>query len=65
MDTYDFLSAKYKFFYSYDQVIRWFQKEGLVAVKKSEFPVGVQGMKPIAARAAGAAAILQNSAVHT
>lgn len=65
MDTYDFLSAKYKFFYSYNQVIRWFQKEGLVEVQKSEFPVGARGMKPNAARAQSGASILQNTAVRT
>ncbi len=64
MDTYDFLSAKYKFFYSYDQVIRWFQKEGLVEVRKSEFPVGARGRKPAAVRAEGSAAILESTAVR-
>jgi len=65
MDTYDFLSAKYKFFYSYDQVIGWFRKEGLVAVERSEFPVGARGRKPIAVRAADAAAILENNTVQS
>jgi SAM-dependent methyltransferase len=45
MDTFDFLSPKYKFAYSYNQVIRWFQKAGFVDIERLPFPVAVKGRR--------------------
>jgi SAM-dependent methyltransferase len=49
MDTFDFLSPKYKFAYSYAQVASWFRDNGLVDVEMMPFPVGVKGRKSLAA----------------
>jgi len=45
MDTFDFLSAKHKFAYSYDQVRSWFRKNGMVQVDNLPFPVAVKGRR--------------------
>jgi len=43
MDTFDFLSPKYKFAYSYAQVRSWFSENGFVNVETLPFPVAVKG----------------------
>lgn len=45
MDTFDFLSPRYKFAYSYDQVAEWFRMSGMRNVVRLPFPVAVKGTK--------------------
>ncbi|MGH9920746.1 MAG: methyltransferase domain-containing protein [Nitrososphaerales archaeon] len=45
MDTFDFLSPKYKFAYSYSQVVSWFRANGFVDVERLPFPVAVKGRR--------------------
>jgi len=45
MDTFDFLSPKYKFAYSYSQIRSWFSVNGFASVENLPFPVAVKGRR--------------------
>jgi SAM-dependent methyltransferase len=46
MDTFDFLSAKYKFAYSYADLSRWCHQNKLIDIEALPFPVAMKGRKP-------------------
>jgi 2-polyprenyl-3-methyl-5-hydroxy-6-metoxy-1,4-benzoquinol methylase len=43
LDTFDWYSAQYRSWHTYDQVQQWFESEGLVNVKHLPIPISVSG----------------------
>ncbi len=46
LDTFDWYSARYRSWHTYEQVESWFQSQGLIDVQRLEVPVSVSGTKP-------------------
>lgn len=47
LNTFDYLSPKYAFKYTYDEVCRWFREEGFSDIKRLAVPVSVIGVRPV------------------
>jgi len=46
LDTFDWYSARYRSWHTYEEVQKWFEKEGLIQVEFLKVPVSVSGNKP-------------------
>jgi SAM-dependent methyltransferase len=46
LDTFDWYSARYRSWHTYEEVQKWFEKEGLIQVQFLKVPVSVSGNKP-------------------
>lgn len=45
LDTYDWLSPKYQWKHTHDEVENWFKRSGLKEIKRLNYPIAVRGKK--------------------
>ena len=47
LDTFDWYSPRYQWKHTYEEVEAWFKEAGLVGIQRGNFPVSLQGMRPV------------------